>query len=63
MMPRAVHAAADGISTIIFMINDTDVFVAGLYYTPNIKGKGATAIWMRRGIGDSTRHTPLHTIG
>ena len=53
MMPHAMHSAADGMSTIIIMSNDTDILVPALYFSSQIQTDGATAIYMRGRIGDS----------
>ena len=62
IIPHALHAASDGISTIIILSNDTDVLVATLYFNSRIVANGATKVWMRGGIGDSARFIPIDIL-
>ena len=62
IMPHALNAAVDGMSTIILLSNDTDILVAMLYFVREIKAHGGQTIWMRGGVGNTTRYIPIHTL-
>ena len=62
MIPHALHSVNKGASRIILLSNDTDVFVLGLHYWSLLKGHGLKELWIRAGVGNSTRHIPLHTL-
>ena len=42
--------------------NDTDVLVALLYHMPYFLQLNLKGLWVRAGVGDTTRHVPLHTL-
>ena len=41
---------------------DTDVMVLALYFNTDLKTNDLSKLWMRAGVGDSTRYIPLHLI-
>ena len=45
-----------------YSIGDTDVMVLALYFNNDLKTNGLSELWMRAGVGDSTRYIPLHLI-
>ena len=62
MIPHALHSVNGGASKVILLSNDTDVVVLGLHYWSLLKGHGLEELWIRAGVGNSTRHIPLHTL-
>ena len=42
--------------------SDTDVIVALLYHMPVFLRKGLEELWVRAGVGETTRYVPLHTM-
>ena len=63
VIPHALHASKNGAKTIVLLANDTDILVLGLYFWEKIKSFGLRELWMRCGIGHTTRHIPLHSLG
>ena len=63
LIPHALHATKKGSSRIVILSSDTDVFVLGLFYWKLLHSHGLDELWMRGGIGDTTRYIPLHTLG
>lgn len=45
-----------------FFSGDTDVMVLALHFNTDLKTNGLSELWMRAGVGDSTRYIPLHLI-
>ncbi|CAH1791050.1 unnamed protein product, partial [Owenia fusiformis] len=62
MLPHIVDALKNNICRVSVISNDTDVFVMVLHYAEKLKDYGASEIWIRAGIGDSTRYLPMHTL-
>lgn len=62
MIPHALHAVKGGASRTILLSNDTDVLVLGLHYWNLLRGYGLKELWIRAGVGNATRHIPLHTL-
>ena len=62
MIPHALHSANGGASKVILLSNDTDVVVLELHYWSLLKGHGLEELCIRAGVGNSTRHIPLHTL-
>ena len=62
MIPHALHSVNGGALKVILLSNDTDVVVLGLHYWSLLKGHGLEELWIRAGVGNSTRHIPLHTL-
>ena len=46
----------------VVISNDTDVLVALLYHMPVFLDHQLQELWLRAGVGDSTRYVPLHTL-
>ena len=61
-IPHALHSVNGGASRVILLSNDTDVEVLGPHYWSHLKGHGLKELWIRAGVGNSTRHIPLHTV-
>ncbi len=51
-----------GHTTCVVISNDTDVIVAVLYHIPAFLQHGLVELWVRAGVGDTTRFVPLHTL-
>lgn len=51
-----------GHTTCVVISNDTDVIVALLYHCPVFIQNGLEQLWVRAGVGDTTRYVPLHTL-
>ena len=47
---------------VVIISGDTDVMVLALYFHTDLKTNGLSELWMRAGVGDSTRYIPLHLI-
>ena len=54
--------SADEYNRLIVISNDTDVAVIILHYLKRLCQKGATEVYMRGGVGNTTRYIPLHII-
>ena len=63
LVPHAMHAVKTGSVRIVLLSSDTDVFVLGLFFWKMLQSHGLAELWMRAGVGDTTRYIPLHTIG
>ena len=46
----------------VVISSDTDVIVALLYHMPVFLRKNLLELWVRAGVGDTTRYVPLHTL-
>jgi len=46
----------------VVISNDTDVIVALLYHIPVFQQHNLEQLWVRAGVGDTTRYVPLHTL-
>ena len=46
----------------VVISNDTDVIVALLYHMPVFLQHNLKELWVRAGVGDTTRYVPLHTL-
>ena len=47
---------------LVILSGDTDVMVLVLYFNTDLKINGLSELWMRAGMGISTRYIPLHLI-
>ena len=59
---HAMHAVKNGTCRIIVLSSDTDVFVMLMYYWDELHSHGLRELWVKTGIGDSTRYIPIHTL-
>ena len=62
LVPYAMHAFKMRPVRFVLLSSHTDVFVLGLFFWKMLHSHGLTELWMRTGIGDTTRYIPLHTI-
>ena len=46
----------------VVICNDTDVIVALLYHMPVFLQHDLAELWVRAGVGDTTRYVPIHTL-
>ena len=50
------------VQRLVILSGDTDVMVLALYFNTDLKTNRLSKLWMRAGVGDSTRYIPLHLI-
>ena len=62
MIVHAQHSAAHGFTKLVFVTSDTDVFILFLFHWKRLHLIGIQALWIRTGIGDSTRIIPVHVL-
>lgn len=62
IIPHAMHAVKARSQRIIVLSSDTDVFVLLLYYWDELHSCGLRELWVKTGVGDSTRFIPIHTL-
>ncbi len=62
LMPHAFHAIDTGTKRIVILSSDTDVLVLALHFWTRMQSRGLLEMWMRAGVGNSTRYIPLHTM-
>ena len=61
----AVHvleALKEGHTVCVVISSDTDVIVTLLYHMPVYVQHGIQELWVKAGVGDTTRFIPLHTL-
>lgn len=51
-----------GCKKCVVISNDTDVIVGLLYHLPTFQQYDLQELWVRAGVGDTTRYVPLHTL-
>ena len=47
---------------LVILSGDIDAMVLALYFNADLKTNDLSELWMRAGVGDSTRYVPLHLI-
>ena len=62
VVPHVMHAVTHGISRIIVLSADTDVFVLMVFYWNVLHSHGLSELWVKAGAGDSTRFIPIHVL-
>ena len=62
LVPHVIHATQTGAKRLVILSGHTDVMVMALYFNTDLKTNGLRELWMRAGVGDSTRYIPLHLI-
>ena len=63
IVPRVMHAVTHGISRIIVLSSDTDVFVLIVLYWNVLHSHGLSELWgVKAEVGDSTRFIPIHVL-
>ena len=59
---HVLDALKTGHKICVVVSNDTDVVVGLLYHMPTFVHHNIEELWVKAGIGDTTRYVPLHTI-
>ena len=62
IIPHAMHAVRSGIQRIVALSGDTDVFVLFMHYWGILHSEGLKELWVRAGVGDTTRYIPVHIL-
>jgi len=62
LLPHAVWATTQGITRIVILSNDTDVIVLMLHFLNMLKMHGLSELWIKAGVGNTTRYIPLHIL-
>ena len=62
LMPHTLDAAKRNHDRVIVLSSDTDVLVLLLYYWNIFNRNGLKELWVRAGVGDTTRYLPVHTL-
>ena len=62
IIPHALHAASHGMLRVVILSNDTDVLVLAVHHWATLQSHGLHELWMRGGIGDSTRFIPISVM-
>jgi len=62
IVPHVMHAATHGISRIIVLSADTDVFVLVVFYWNVLHSHGLCKRWVKARVADSTRFIPIHVL-
>ena len=57
-----LDALIEGYTSVLVLCNDTDVIVELIHLIPIFKTYNLNELWVKAGIGDSTRHIPVHTL-
>ena len=57
-----MQATDTGTRRIVVLSTDTDVVVVLLYYWQPLLAHGLTELWVKTGVGDSTRCIPIHRL-
>ena len=61
LLPHAKQAVENGTEKMVILSNDTDVMVGFIYHCQNLINIGLKELWMRGGVGKTTRLIPIHT--
>jgi len=61
---HTMHAVNQGNKRIVVLSTDTDVFVllVYMYYWRELMTEGLEELWMKAGVGNSTRFIPIHIL-
>ena len=63
IIPHAINAADDDMCRrVVVLSNDTDVVVLCLHFFVTLKQHGVKQLWLRGGVGSTTRYIPLHIL-
>ena len=60
IIPHVMHAVRSGIQRIVS--GDTAVFVLLMHYWGILHSEGLKELWVRAGVGDTTRYIPVHIL-
>ena len=59
---HVLEALKEGHTVCVVISSDTDVIVTLLYHMPVYVHHGIQELWVKAGVGDTTRFIPLHTL-
>ncbi len=59
---HVLDSVQNGHTACIIISNGTDVIISLLYHVRQFLQHNLTRLWVRAGVGDSTRHIPLHKL-
>ena len=62
MIIHSKHASQHGFTKIVLVSADTDIMVLALFHWATLLQLGVQEMWVRTGVGDSTRLLPVHAI-
>ena len=62
IIPHAIHETENGASRIVVLSDDTDVIILVLHFWETLHQKGLKELWVKGGVGDSTRYIPIHLL-
>ncbi|KAG1682452.1 Solute carrier family 22 member 2 [Nymphon striatum] len=62
IIPHVLHAVQHGMRRIVVLSSDTDVSILLIYYWATFLSNGLQELWVKAGVGDSTRFIPIHTL-
>ena len=61
-VPYAMHAVRWEVERIVVLFADTDVFILLRHYWGIYHREGLRELWIRAGVKDSTRYSPVHIL-
>lgn len=61
-IPHASHLVKKGLKSIIVLSQDTDVLILMLHYWDQMQPYGLCELWVKAGVGGSSRFIPVHTL-
>ena len=62
IIPHAVHAVKSEIQRVVALSGNTVVFVLLMHYWSILHSEGLKELWIRAGVGDSTRYISVHIL-
>ena len=62
IIPHALHSVRSRMQRIVVLSGDTGVFVLLVHYWDILSSEGLRELWIRAGVGDSTRYIPVHIL-
>ena len=62
IIPHIAKSIESGLKNVVGALNDTDVCVLLLHYTPQFIKSGLTELWLKYGVGPKVRFIPLHIL-
>ena len=62
ILPHAKYAVEKGSEKVVVLSNDTDDIVVFIYHYQDLSHIGLKELWVRGGVGKTTRFIPIHTL-
>ena len=62
LLPHAKYTVEKGSGKVVVLSNDTDVIVGFIYHYQDLSRIGLKELWVRGGVGKTTRFIPIHTL-